>query len=362
MPCMGGYNLAKQDRIDKKAVKRADKQNKKQLKRTRKAAKKARRMVKRAKRRGTGTPKEFTIGIPRGLLYFRYGNLWTGFFKELGITTKLSPPTDRGILETGSNLAVDETCLSEKIYFGHVQALVGKCDYIFIPRISNYGRHRSMCVRFDALYDETCNVFRNAGQKFLTCNVDVMEGEKEKHAFYQLGYQLGFSHKRTKKAYKRARRADKKQRKLLVNETEQLYRQEGTKILIAGHSYLIEDAFMGRTVMDYLEKSDVIAIRADRIDRKEALKKSLELSPTCRWEVNREILGSIVAHRSRVDGIILMSAFPCGPDAMVNELLTRKLKGIPVLNLVMDGQSGTAGVETRLESFVDIIRFKEGTL
>ena len=73
-------------------------------------------------------------------------------------------------------------------------------------------------------------------------------------------------------------------------------------------------------------------------------------------------MGSIALHRDQVDGIILLSAFPCGPDAMVNELLVRRLKGIPVLNMVLDGQSGTAGVETRLESFVDIIRFKEGSL
>jgi predicted nucleotide-binding protein (sugar kinase/HSP70/actin superfamily) len=63
-----------------------------------------------------------------------------------------------------------------------------------------------------------------------------------------------------------------------------------------------------------------------------------------------------------VDGIILLSAFPCGPDSMVNELITRKVKDVPMLNLVLDSQSGTAGIETRLESFVDIIRFKEGTL
>ena len=47
---------------------------------------------------------------------------------------------------------------------------------------------------------------------------------------------------------------------------------------------------------------------------------------------------------------------------MVNELIVRRVKGMPILNLVLDSQSGTAGVETRLESFIDIIRFKEGTL
>jgi predicted nucleotide-binding protein (sugar kinase/HSP70/actin superfamily) len=33
-----------------------------------------------------------------------------------------------------------------------------------------------------------------------------------------------------------------------------------------------------------------------------------------------------------------------------------------MLNLVLDGQNGTAGVETRLESFLDIIRFQKGLL
>ena len=133
-------------------------------------------------------------------------------------------------------------------------------------------------------------------------------------------------------------------------------------MLIAAHSYVIEDPYMGRTVTDYLKKAGVIPLRADLVDRDAALKHSRELSPTCKWEINREILGGIRQHKDDVDGIILLSAFPCGPDAMVNELIARRVSGVPLLNLVLDSQSGTAGVETRLESFIDIIRFKEGKL
>ena len=50
-----------------------------------------------------------------------------------------------------------------------------------------------------------------------------------------------------------------------------------------------------------------------------------------------------------------MSAFPCGPDSMVNDLLTRKLQELPILVLTLDAQDGSAGLETRLESFVDIL-------
>ena len=73
-------------------------------------------------------------------------------------------------------------------------------------------------------------------------------------------------------------------------------------------------------------------------------------------------MGSLAMHRDRVHGAVLMSAFPCGPDSMVNEMLRRRLPGLPMLELTLDGQSGSAGQETRLESFVDIIRFKEGLL
>ena len=41
------------------------------------------------------------IGLPQGLLYYRYGALWQTFFNELGIETVLSGPTDRRIMDAG---------------------------------------------------------------------------------------------------------------------------------------------------------------------------------------------------------------------------------------------------------------------
>ena len=47
---------------------------------------------------------------------------------------------------------------------------------------------------------------------------------------------------------------------------------------------------------------------------------------------------------------------------MTNELLVRRIQGMPVLPLVLDTQSGMAGIETRIESFLDIIRFQKGEM
>ena len=297
------------------------------------------------------------------MLYYRYRVLWRTFFAELDMETVVSAPTDREILEQGTTLAIDEACLSLKIYLGHAAALMGKCDYILAPRVSSLGRHRSFCTRFESMPDLVRNVFRASGQNLLTYEVDEgMQRKDEESAFLEMGRSLGCPAKAVKRAYRLAKKADAAAWKERVQKHEQRYKTEGMKVLIAAHSYVAEDPYMGRPVTDYLKQAGVIPVRADIVDRDAALKHSRELSPTCKWEISREILGGIVQHKDDVNGIILLSAFPCGPDAMVNELITRRVKGVPMLNLVLDSQSGTAGVETRLESFIDIIRFKEGTL
>ena len=56
-----------------------------------------------------------------------------------------------------------------------------------------------------------------------------------------------------------------------------------------------------------------------------------------------------------IDGILFITTFPCGLDSLVNEVIMRRIKK-PYLNLIVDELSDNTGFETRLESFVDIIR------
>ena len=71
-----------------------------------------------------------------------------------------------------------------------------------------------------------------------------------------------------------------------------------------------------------------------------------------------DIFMSIEYAKDKIDGIIFISSFPCGPDSLVNELVIRKIK-IPCINIVLDDLDALAGIETRLESFMDIL---EGSL
>ena len=86
------------------------------------------------------------IGLPRAMLYDRYEVLWKSFFSALGMKGIVSKPTNKAMIEAGSALAIDEACLSTKIYLGHIQSLIGKCD-IFLFRESAISVCTGICVR-----------------------------------------------------------------------------------------------------------------------------------------------------------------------------------------------------------------------
>ena len=105
--------------------------------------------------------RKIRIGIPRGLLYYRDYILWKTFFEGIGCTLILSPPTNKGIIDKGGNISIDESCLPAKIYLGHVKELSQKCDYILVPRICNYGKGNRVCMKFNGIYDVVNNLFED---------------------------------------------------------------------------------------------------------------------------------------------------------------------------------------------------------
>lgn len=130
-------------------------------------------------------------------------------------------------------------------------------------------------------------------------------------------------------------------------------------ILVVAHPYITHDAYLAGAVLDALRDMGATVVFADAIDHDRAYKKSFEFSDTMPWLINRELIGAILLTEDKIDGIVLISAFPCGPDSMTDDAIMRYIQGKPILNLMIDAQSGTAGVETRVESFVDILHFQQ---
>ena len=299
------------------------------------------------------------IGIPRALLYYRYQVLWNTFFQELGIETVISPHTNKTLMDAGSHYAIDENCLSSKLFFGHVSALEGKCDAVFVPRIANYGKDGVMCSRFEGLYDFAVNTFREHDFDFVTCNVDIQQKCPEEQAYVMLGVSLGASEAKAREAYQKSYQAWQAAQKAHIAEEEARLHDDRIKILVVGHSYNLYDEYIGKPILKGIEQLDAVPLCSDAVDLKQAQEDSLNICKSVPWIMSRELLGSIAKYHNDVDGIILLTAFPCGPDSMINEMIIRRIKDRPILNLLLDSQDGNAGIETRLESFIDIIRFRK---
>lgn len=95
-------------------------------------------------------------------------------------------------------------------------------------------------------------------------------------------------------------------------------------------------------VEDALHEQGACVLFADEADKARSLKKSYEFSHFIPWIVNRELIGATLLLHEHIDGIVLMSAYPCGPDSMCDDAIERCIKGKPILTLIVDAQAGTA--------------------
>lgn len=315
------------------------------------------------------------IGIPRALLYYRYGTLWRTFFEQLGCTVILSPETDKAIVDAGIARSVDETCLASKVFMGHVESLIGRCDAIFVPCYASCDHHRGFCTKFQSVPDLVRNTFRSELRVISLLVENLSDAKAMKTAYVELALRLGKSRKDAAHAWKLALKAQHDEERSntrnqeeilkLLDEYRRVVAQDPTgseqaplSILVVAHPYISQDHYMATSIMDSLKELGCSVLLASDTDHTRAYKASFDFTSTMPWIVNRELLGSILLLKDKVDGIILISAFPCGPDSMTNDAIMRCIQGTPILNLMIDAQTGTAGVQTRLESFVDILQFQ----
>lgn len=299
------------------------------------------------------------VGIPRGLLYYEYEVMWKEFLKELNIKYIVSPKTDKEIYELGSNHAMHESCLPLKVFLGHVDYLLDKSDYILVGRIGDLGYYDRMCTRYQASIDLVQNTFRDQGVEVLAFNVDHSSKDYELKSFVDMGKKLGKGRGESVLAYRKAKKVYQDLVKEKERNLEEKLRSDKIKILLVGHKYNTYDEFTGKIITDSLKKMGAEIILATDMEGNKADFYSKEVTETMPWTFNRQLLGAINRLRDQVDGIVLLSSFNCGPDSMANEMVIRKIKGKPILNLIVDGQEGIVGMETRLESFMDIILFKK---
>lgn len=298
--------------------------------------------------------KKIKVGIPRALLYYRYGVLWKNFFESLGCNVVLSPETNRQIVELGANNTIDESCLSYKIYVGHVLYLSKICDYILISRVCDYGKKEKVCTRFNGTYDDIKHKIPQ--DQILDYDIEYTKLKFPILGFLKIGFKFTKNIIKILYSYYKAKKKQKIYNINQANNEKNKLSKNSKKILILSHFYNIQDKFISKYIIDYLEQNNITPIYSNKLDRKITKQFSEYFSNTLYWKYSKEMIGSLYYSKNLIDGIIFISTYPCGIDGLVNNLAILKNRDLPILNLVIDENITELSLETKLESFTDILK------
>ena len=294
------------------------------------------------------------IGLPKALLYHHYSPLWKAFFDELKVEFIESDNTTIKTLIKGKEKSIDESCLALKIYLGHIEELKDKCDYILVPRIFSLTKSEQVCTNFNCLYDLVRNTFKDI--KILNYNIDVKHHHSEKSGFIKIGKELGFSIIESASAYNKAKEIENNYYKNEEKKAKNALKSNKTKILLLGHPYILKDNLIGKTITNYLEQNNISIIYSYQIPKDLIEFNCSKISTKIHFTINKELIAAFNYFKDKVDGTIILTAFPCGPDSLSNEMIIRKRKKHPTLLLTFEDLTNNTAVITRLESFLDMLK------
>ena len=134
-------------------------------------------------------------------------------------------------------------------------------------------------------------------------------------------------------------------------------------VALISHGYNIYDERACMKIFDKLEKMGVNVYSALQLTNEQMMEGIASMCVHEYWANSAEMTGAAGHYLkdNKIDGIITLNAFGCGPDSLMVESITRKAKaaGKPMLSLTIDEHTGEAGFITRLEAFIDMLFHKK---
>ena len=327
-----------------------------------------------------------TVGIPRALAYYDYFPFWQGFFSNLGIQVVTSPPTNKAIVNEGVRRAVDGTCFPVKILYGHVHWLIETgIEIIFLPRLVSVASREYICPKFMGLPDMVLAAFpRKPRVLSPTINLNL----HRRYLLQQMekvGTELGCSRRETRQAFAQGLEAQRGHEGDLQTGSwpqpdewrstgevavggglkespSDIAREAPFSVGLLGHSYLIYDDYANMHMATRLRDMGMEVMTVDMLSPERIEAQAVAWPKRMFWTSGRRILGAAREYMELpVAGIVYVTAFACGTDSLTAELVERTVRResiIPQLILNLDEHTGEAGILTRVEAFVDMLRWR----
>ncbi len=302
-----------------------------------------------------------TVGVSRSYLTNRYFPLFNAFFRELGFDPVLPARADpEGIKRRGSAL-----CFPGELAHGFLADLLTRePDALFLPHVKAVPaapgqRVSCTCVLLQgepfalkAAFPELAAF----GPRLLVPTLDFTHGVRAAaKAFIQVGRQLGASSRQGERAFQagleaqRACRADLS--RLGRDALARLADMPDTPgVVIFGRTYNAFAPQANKAVPEKLATRGAMAIPCDILPLDQA-----RAARSMYWGQGRTIMAAArtVSAAPGLYGTYITN-FSCGPDSFLLGYFREEMGDKPSLTLELDSHTADAGLETRLEAFLDI--------
>jgi predicted nucleotide-binding protein (sugar kinase/HSP70/actin superfamily) len=317
------------------------------------------------------------LGIPRALMFYRYFPFWRTFFERLGWRVMVSD----GARQKEKIIYFEDSCLPMKLLVTHAMQLKEKVDHLFIPRLVSIHRTYIMCPKFRGAPD-IVRLATGGNVSIVDETIDLRKGGISLlQTFLKIGEKLGATRQESKKAFREAENSFSEFQKDWMDRinrlpTRQLFemdiptpsagRKAPLRVAFIGHPYNLFDININKDLLTLTKSLGMEIITSDFLSEKEIDREVSDLSKEIYWSSGREIVGSLFHFLSSgVDGVVFLTSFKCGIDALLQEFIKRRLKvrggsSIPLLVLSFDEHTGREGLTTRLEAFRDVMEQRKG--
>lgn len=317
---------------------------------------------------GEETKKRGRIGINRSFLVNTYYPLYATFFGKLGFEVVLPDlPLQKGIDQKNAAF-----CYPGELAHGYFYSLIqmkNPPDFIFLPHF------KAVPAQDDSMDSQVCPFvqgetfflqttfqkrlaeLKRGGIKILTPLIDLRKGLKDARApLIEAAMQAGVSRKEGEEAFKSALQKQvacmaemQKIGRATIRALESDADRTAVVIFARPYNGFVDEAHMG--IPCKFASRGMMVIPFDFIPfQKEDAKRHMY------WGMGQMILkaSNFVKRHPQLFGTYITN-FSCGPDSFIigyfRDIMGRK----PSLTLELDSHTADAGIETRVEAFLDII-------
>jgi predicted CoA-substrate-specific enzyme activase len=307
------------------------------------------------------------VGINRSFLTNTFYPLYSSFFTELGLEIALSPRVD----PEGMKRKRSSFCFPAEIAHGALHSLLASGpEFLFMPKITELyvegmpdRRKERQCtcliLQSEAYYLRSAfkDEFSARDTKILSPVLDYSQGyEAMEGTFVKMAQECGCSTDQGKRAFSAALKAQREFFAALRKRGDEIIKKleedpSRVAVVLFGRPYnaFADEGNLG--IPGKFASRGVEVIPWDMLDYNQE-PCSMEMN----WAMGQNIMraANLVSRHPQLFGAFVTN-FSCAPDSFIVGYFRDAMKDKPSLTLELDSHTADAGVNTRIEAFLDIV-------